>query len=277
MHLLKGIVTATVLLGLLGVPIVIGCGSEYITQKPSQIPAQEVSSQDVGNGVAGYWPATASEAKAREDQWFYVNTDQLPSVESARQDASKKLEKARGAALRAQTASTESVTGGDSESMLAESKARMAHTKVPKVVLPKHKGLGNPTGIYVLKAQGIERALLTGNAMNLVTARYSNGIKVAYCPDVPTKDYAQIVKSVNDQRSRDSGEHKSDLQLVSIHGHQGCGEEPGFDSYAALGDKHLRSAYLEWTDEDGAYTIRAPLLDQKISLAELIEIAESVY
>lgn len=130
-----------------------------------------------------------------------------------------------------------------------------------------------------MKKQGIIRGIMTGNVVFMVTAKYANGIKVYYSPrsDGLAKDYASIVANYNNPDKRDEGEHTSLPCLVTVHGFQGIGQEPGYDYFPELGDKHLRSSNLEWTDNEGTYTIKPPLLDQTISLSALIQIAESMY
>jgi hypothetical protein len=256
------------------------CGGRYITQKTKALPTQEDTKQAQGNGVAGVWPASAAEAEAYQDQWFAANTDQVATIENARTDIAQKLVPAKDEVqLDQKSANASASSTGASSGLSNKVITRAMNTALPRIDLPKLKSLGAPTGIFVLKEQGIVRAMTTGNSMYMVTAKYANGITVYYSPrsDGLAKDYAAIVANSNSPAKQDSGEHASLPRLVTVHGFQGIGQEPGYDYFPELGDKHLRSGNLEWTDSEGTYTIKPPLLDQTISLSALMQIAESMY
>ncbi len=260
------------------------CGGNYITQKTKALPTQEntkqAQGQAQGNGVAGVWPATAEEAEADQSQWFAANTDQVATIEDARIDIARKLVPAKEEVQQDQKSADASASSkGASSDLSKEVTTRVKNTALPRIELPKLKSLGTPTGIFVSKKQGLARAMMTGNSMYMVTAKYANGIKVYYSPksDGLAKDYAAIVANSNNPANQDSGEHTSLPRLVTVHGFQGMGQELGYDYFPELGNKHLRSSNLEWTDSEGTYTIRPPLLDQTFSLTALIQIAESMY
>jgi hypothetical protein len=274
--------TCLALFFLILLPLILaaGCGGSYITQKTNTLPTQENTKQAQGNGVAGVWPVTAEEAEAEQNKWFAANTDQVATIEDARIDIARKLVPAKEQVLQDQkTADASASSKGASSDFSKEVTTRATNTALPRIDLPKLKSLGTPTGIFVLKKQGIARAMMTGNSMYMVTAKYANGIKVYYSPksDGLAKDYAAIVANSNNPANQDSGEHTSLPRLVTVHGFQGIGQEPGYDYFQELGDKHLRCSNLEWTDSEGTYTIRSPLLDQTVSLTALIQIAESMY
>lgn len=241
-----------------------GCGGVGVANK--SVPTGPTG----GNGVAGPYPATFQEAKTAQDQWFSTYTDKQTSIGAAKTDLTKKTENAKNIIKADASQSTSS-----NQRSLA---AKAGDTRMPLVMLPKSNSLGNPKGIYVMKEEMIHAAVLASASADVVSVMYGNGIDVAYEPVYSGKkpDYKRKVAQILKNQKSDSGKHVGDAKVVSIHGFEGQGIEPGYDNYTELG-KHPRSAYLEWTDNNATYIIKPNLLDQTTSLSKLIEIANSMY
>ncbi len=145
---------------------------------------------------------------------------------------------------------------------------------------PKDSLLGKSKAVYIMKDESIEPIMARPELMSeadVVRTTYDNGIflTMGFKTDACPLDYSQLV--ANDNAIRDDGVHTELPVLVKIHGYEGMGMGPGYDYFPATGGKNYRGAFLEWTDDDARYCLRAPLKDQTVPLSRLIEVANSMY
>lgn len=138
---------------------------------------------------------------------------------------------------------------------------------------------GGPKGIYVANKKHMYSCTATPELMNstdIVRIYYNNGIclSLGFLVDGYPIDYDLAVATANQP---DSAEHTGLPHIVTIHGFKGRGQEPGYDYIKAFDTKNVRGAYLEWSDNNARYSLRAPRTDQTTPLSRLIEIAESMY
>lgn len=145
--------------------------------------------------------------------------------------------------------------------------------------VPNDSGLGTPTGIYVANEQHVQQVCADPATMgqaDVVRINYPNGIFVTagFKTDEEPRDYDSLVSI---QNAPDNAEHTGLLHVVTVHGFKGMGSDPGYDYVPSMDRKNIRGAFLEWTDDNARYCIRAPIKDQTIPLSTLMGIAESMY
>lgn len=170
---------------------------------------------------------------------------------------------------------------GVAEAQLAlERNQKGLRYKIPLITrMPKDQALGNPLDVYVLKDKNLKDIIAAPELMSnadVVRVTFRNGmyLTAGFKTDQSWRDYKQLVAT---SQVQDGGVHTELPKLMSVHGFEGWGCEPGYDYYAAIDEKNLRGAFLEWTDGNAMYSLRAPLRDQSIPLSRLLEIANSMY
>lgn len=285
---------------------IVGCSMSNTAERGT--PAQRQSAQDntigpvtVGSpGVAGYWPTTTQEADQQLQDWLSANADEVYSASApkTKEEKTAKIEEAErvGApkaeadldrkfnqVLNQQTEQYKNYVTDKKHSSkdlkeATEYISKFRKVRMPKIKLPKSDWLGAPTGIYNVKGDTnlVRRITPIDGKGDVSVVTYRDGITLSYQVSSAKKDYKQWVATQNENEKSDSGTHTSPSQVVSVHGFEGYGSEPGYDEFAELG-RHNRSAYLEWADDNAVYTLRPNLADQTVTLSQLIEVAESIY